>query len=118
MIVGAARGPAAAAPAPAKTPHLVSRSRPSERDRRPPMDSCTAVITGTGRSVPSTVVTNHDLEKRVDTSDEWIRTRTGIRERRIASEGEGVSLYAGEAGRHCDGAESDGVGALHPVCGR
>ena len=64
------------------------------------MDSCTAVITGTGRSVPSTVVTNHDLEKRVDTSDEWIRTRTGIRERRIAAEGEGVSVYAAEAGRH------------------
>jgi len=63
------------------------------------MDSCTAVITGTGRSVPSTVVTNHDLEKRVDTSDEWIRTRTGIRERRIAAEGEGVSVYAAEAGR-------------------
>jgi 3-oxoacyl-[acyl-carrier-protein] synthase-3 len=49
--------------------------------------------------VPSTVVTNHDLEKRVDTSDEWIRTRTGIRERRIAAEGEGVSVYAYEAGR-------------------
>jgi 3-oxoacyl-[acyl-carrier-protein] synthase-3 len=63
------------------------------------MESCTAVITGTGRSVPSTVVTNHDLEKRVDTSDEWIRTRTGIRERRIAAEGEGVSVYAAEAGR-------------------
>ena len=63
------------------------------------MESRTAVITGTGRSLPSTVVTNHDLEKRVDTSDEWIRTRTGIRERRIASEGEGVSVYAGEAGR-------------------
>jgi 3-oxoacyl-[acyl-carrier-protein] synthase-3 len=49
--------------------------------------------------VPSTVLTNHDLEKRVDTSDEWIRTRTGIRERRIAADGEGVSVYAGEAGR-------------------
>ena len=71
------------------------------------MESRTAVITGTGRSVPSTVVTNHDLEKRVDTSDEWIRTRTGIRERRIAAEGEGVSVYAYEAGRQA--LESAGV---------
>jgi 3-oxoacyl-[acyl-carrier-protein] synthase III len=43
-------------------------------------------IWGMGTYVPETVVTNHDLEKRMDTSDEWIRTRTGIRERRIASD--------------------------------
>jgi 3-oxoacyl-[acyl-carrier-protein] synthase-3 len=59
----------------------------------------TAIITGTGRSVPDRILTNKDLEKIVDTSDEWIRTRTGIHERRIAAEGEGVSVYAGEAGR-------------------
>ena len=59
----------------------------------------TAIITGTGRSVPDHILTNKDLEKIVDTSDEWIRTRTGIHERRIAAEGEGVSVYAGEAGR-------------------
>lgn len=41
-------------------------------------------IVGIGRYVPENVVTNQDLEKRMDTSDEWIRTRTGIRERRIA----------------------------------
>ena len=63
------------------------------------METRTAIITGTGRSVPDRVVTNKDLESIVDTSDEWIRTRTGIRERRIAAEGEGVSKYAGEAGR-------------------
>ncbi len=45
-------------------------------------------ITGWGMYVPSNVVTNHDLEKFLDTSDEWIVTRTGIRERRIVSEGE------------------------------
>ena len=39
---------------------------------------------GTGSSVPEKVLTNADLEKMLDTSDEWIRTRTGIRERRIA----------------------------------
>jgi 3-oxoacyl-[acyl-carrier-protein] synthase-3 len=43
-----------------------------------------ARITGWGKYVPQRVLTNHDLEKMVDTSDEWIRTRTGIRERRIA----------------------------------
>jgi 3-oxoacyl-[acyl-carrier-protein] synthase-3 len=39
-------------------------------------------ILGTGHYVPETIVTNHDLEKLVDTNDEWIRTRTGIEERR------------------------------------
>jgi len=63
------------------------------------MDAISALITGTGSSVPAKVLTNRDLEKIVDTSDEWITTRTGIRERRIAGEGEGLSRYAGEAGR-------------------
>lgn len=45
-----------------------------------------AGIIGIGKFVPENVVTNIDLEKRMDTSDEWIRTRTGIVERRIASE--------------------------------
>jgi 3-oxoacyl-[acyl-carrier-protein] synthase-3 len=43
-------------------------------------------ILGIGRYVPDKVLTNFDLEKMVDTSDEWIRTRTGIQERRIADE--------------------------------
>ncbi|WP_182200043.1 beta-ketoacyl-ACP synthase III [Paraliobacillus salinarum] len=45
-----------------------------------------AGITGVGKYVPENIVTNHDLEKIVDTNDEWIRTRTGIEERRIASD--------------------------------
>ncbi|MDX1488171.1 MAG: beta-ketoacyl-ACP synthase III [Acidiferrobacterales bacterium] len=45
-------------------------------------------ITGTGSYLPEKVVTNADLEKLVDTSDEWIVTRTGVRERRVAAEGE------------------------------
>jgi len=45
-------------------------------------------IIGTGSYLPEKVVTNHDLEKMMDTSDEWIRTRTGIEERRIVGEGE------------------------------
>lgn len=63
------------------------------------MGSRSAIITGTGMSVPERVVTNHDLEKLVDTSDEWIVTRTGIRERRIASPQEVVSQFAAEAAR-------------------
>jgi 3-oxoacyl-[acyl-carrier-protein] synthase-3 len=47
-----------------------------------------ARITGWGKYVPDRVLTNFDLEKMVDTSDEWIRTRTGIRERHIAGPGE------------------------------
>jgi len=45
-------------------------------------------IMGTGSHLPEKVVTNHDLEKVMDTSDKWIRERTGIRERRLASESE------------------------------
>ncbi|MBU9721803.1 MULTISPECIES: beta-ketoacyl-ACP synthase III [Bacillaceae] len=45
-----------------------------------------AGIIGIGKYVPENIVTNLDLEKKVDTNDEWIRTRTGIKERRIAKE--------------------------------
>ncbi|MEH7353005.1 beta-ketoacyl-ACP synthase III [Neobacillus drentensis] len=45
-----------------------------------------AGIVGIGRYLPEKIVTNHDLEKIMDTSDEWIRTRTGIEERRIAAD--------------------------------
>ncbi|NLY30326.1 MAG: ketoacyl-ACP synthase III [Firmicutes bacterium] len=58
-----------------------------------------AGIWGTGSAVPEKVLTNADLEKMVDTSDEWITTRTGIKERRIAAEGEGTSDLAAAAGR-------------------
>lgn len=44
-----------------------------------------AGILGVGRYIPEKVLTNHDLEKMVETSDEWIRTRTGIEERRNRS---------------------------------
>ena len=50
-----------------------------------------ARITGTGAYLPEKVVTNHDLEKTMDTSDEWIRERTGIRRRHIAADGETTS---------------------------
>ncbi len=50
-----------------------------------------ARITGTGSYLPSKVLTNHDIERMVDTSDEWIVTRSGIRERRIAAPDEATS---------------------------
>ncbi|MBP5282299.1 MAG: ketoacyl-ACP synthase III [Lachnospiraceae bacterium] len=49
-------------------------------------------ITGTGSALPEKILTNFDLEKMVDTSDEWIQERTGIRERRIAQGDTVVSL--------------------------
>ena len=53
-------------------------------------------ITGTGSALPEKRVTNFDLEKLVETSDEWIQKRTGIAERRI-SDGETVSTLAADA---------------------
>ncbi len=54
-------------------------------------------ILGTGKYVPERVLTNEDLEKMVDTNDEWITTRTGIKERRIAAEDQASSDLAYEA---------------------
>ena len=48
-----------------------------------------SVILGTGSELPSKVITNRDLERMVETSDEWITVRTGIKERRILEEGKG-----------------------------
>jgi 3-oxoacyl-[acyl-carrier-protein] synthase III len=56
-----------------------------------------AVIRGTGSALPDRVLTNAELEKMVDTSDEWIASRTGIRERRIAGANEYMSQFATRA---------------------
>ena len=53
-----------------------------------------AHVTGWGRYAPSQVLTNHDLERMVDTSDEWIVSRTGIRERRVAAAHETTASMA------------------------
>ena len=53
------------------------------------MDKINAVITGVGGYVPEDVLTNEDISKLVDTTDEWIMTRVGIKERRILK-GEGL----------------------------
>jgi 3-oxoacyl-[acyl-carrier-protein] synthase-3 len=63
-----------------------------------PMTSPCAVITGIGHALPPTVVTNDDLAARLDTTDEWIRTRSGIRQRFIAPPGMGTGDLAVEAG--------------------
>lgn len=59
-----------------------------------------AVITGVGSALPAQCVTNADLAERVDTSDDWIVERTGIRQRYIAGEGETTSTLATAAARN------------------
>ncbi len=63
------------------------------------MNASGAVITGWGYYVPKRVLTNHDLERMVGTTDEWIVERTGIRERRIVADGETTSSMATFAAR-------------------
>ncbi len=58
-----------------------------------------AKISGTGSALPAKILTNADLALMVDTSDEWITTRTGIKERRISADGEYTSTFAVEAAR-------------------
>jgi len=58
-----------------------------------------AHVVGWGKYVPRRVLTNDDLSRMVETSDEWIRTRTGIRERHLADEGETTATMAVEAAR-------------------
>ena len=76
-----------------------------------------AKFTGTGMFVPDRVVTNDDLAKLMDTSDEWIRKRSGIAERRYIEEGQTpaslaqkASERALESGRYCRSVEADGFG--------
>ncbi len=57
----------------------------------------TAGITGVGMSYPDRILTNHDLEKMVETNDQWIVERTGIRERHIAEKGVGASEHGAKA---------------------
>ena len=75
--------------------------------RARPKGSMYSRIAGTGSYLPEQVVTNFDLEKKMDTTDEWIRTRTGIERRHIAAEGqttvdigEIAARRAIEGGRH------------------
>ena len=69
-----------------------------------------AVIAGTGMYVPAGTLTNEDLEKIVDTSDEWITTRTGIKTRHICQEGDTTASLATEAAKKA--IEDAGITAL------
>ena len=80
-----------------------------DRDLLP--TECLMTIAGTGSYVPERVLTNAELEKSVETSDEWITTRTGIKERRIAAPGETTSDMATMAARRAmEMAGSGGAG--------
>ena len=57
------------------------------------MEQIRATITSVGHYLPEDRLTNVDLEKLVDTNDEWIRTRTGIKERRILKDPEKATSY-------------------------
>lgn len=61
------------------------------------MNDVRATVVGLGAYAPERVLSNHDLEQMMDTSDEWIVTRTGIRERRIAAPGETASVLGTRA---------------------
>ena len=67
------------------------------------------ILRGTGAYVPENRLTNADLEKMVDTSDEWIKTRTGIAERRIAAPEEATSDMAQRAA--CAALQDAGINA-------
>ena len=60
-----------------------------------------SVIEGVGSYLPARILTNADLARIVDTSDEWIVERTGIRERRIAAEGETTATWPSLRRRRC-----------------
>jgi 3-oxoacyl-[acyl-carrier-protein] synthase-3 len=63
-------------------------------------ESVRAAITGLGVAVPDKVLTNKDFEKFLDTSDEWITQRTGIKERHIVSDSQSTATIATQAARN------------------
>jgi 3-oxoacyl-[acyl-carrier-protein] synthase-3 len=73
-------------------------------------------IAGTGSYLPQKIVTNADLEKQIDTSDEWIRTRTGIAQRHVAAEGETTTDLAEQASRRAMDAAGVGPGDIDLIC--
>src|SRR5215470_13706221 len=68
-----------------------------------------SVVLGCGSYLPSRVLTNTELSRMVDTSDEWIMQRTGIRERRIAAKGETTSDMALAAAHAAAGVEAQSI---------
>lgn len=78
----------------------------------PPAGLRGAVITGWGTALPPKVLTNHDLEQMVDTSDEWIVERTGIRERHVGGTTAGLSIEAGRKALDMAGVDPLAIDAL------
>jgi 3-oxoacyl-[acyl-carrier-protein] synthase III len=78
---------------------LQNSNQTIRRAKRRPMTVTRSVVLGCGSYLPSRILTNAELARKVDTSDEWIVQRTGIRERRIAAEGEHTSDLALAAAR-------------------
>jgi len=84
---------------------IVRMSSPIGPRSAPMGEALRSMIVGTGRSLPERVITNADLAELVDTSDQWIRDRTGIVERRVLEQGRVTSDLAAEAGqRACEAA--------------
>jgi 3-oxoacyl-[acyl-carrier-protein] synthase-3 len=71
-----------------------------------------AVITGWGTALPPKTLTNHDLEQFLDTTDEWIVERTGIRERHVGGTTAGLSIEAGRSALAMAGLQPDDIDAL------
>ena len=74
-----------------------------------------SVVLGTGSELPAKIITNHELEKMVDTSDEWITVRTGIKERRVLEEGKGnadMALLAARRALDDAGVEPNDLDAI------
>ncbi|HEY7625694.1 MAG TPA: beta-ketoacyl-ACP synthase 3, partial [Ilumatobacteraceae bacterium] len=71
-----------------------------------------AVITGWGTALPPKVLTNHDLEQMMDTSDEWIVERSGIRERHVGGTTIGLSIESGRAALDMSGVELSEIDGL------
>ena len=70
---------------------MSSRPQPRTRTQQPKR---TVSIIGTGSYLPERILSNKDLERMFETSDEWIVQRTGIKERHIAADGETTSMLA------------------------
>ena len=77
-----------------------------------PKSAVNGVITGWGRALPEKVVTNADLEKTLDTSDEWIRERTGIERRHIGGSTASLSIESGRKAIEMSGVDPSTIDAL------
>src|SRR5690606_28704338 len=80
-------------------PDTSRRLVPRRRDGRMQMNMIRSVVRGYGAALPKRVVPNRELEGIVETSDEWIVQRTGIRQRYVAGEGETTASLGEEAAR-------------------